>query len=86
VFTRVDIPNVMEFQTTESRFPITTTDTLEEVAGGTRYTCHVTGDPPFGGPVGRLIDAVMSRVSQRMLAKHLAPLPAHIDATVREKG
>src|SRR5882757_167321 len=86
VFTRVDIPRVMEFRTTESRFPITTTDTLEEVAGGTRYTCHVTGDPPFGGPVGRLIDAVMSRVSQRMLAKHLAQLPAHIDATVREKG
>jgi len=32
VFTRVDIPSVMEFRTTESRFPITTTDTLEEVA------------------------------------------------------
>jgi uncharacterized protein YndB with AHSA1/START domain len=86
VFTRVDNPNVMEFRTTESRFPITTTDTLEEVAGGTRYTCHVTGEAVFGGPVGRLVDAVMSRVSQRMLAKHLAQLPAHIDASVREKG
>lgn len=85
VFTRVDIPNLMEFRTTESRFPLTTTDTLEEVAGGTRYTCHVTGDPPFGGPVGRLVDAVMSGVSQRILAKHLAQLPAYVDASVREK-
>jgi len=85
-FTRVDTPNVMEFRTTESRFPITTTDTLEAVADGTLYTCHVTGDPPFGGPVGRLVDAVMSRLSRRMLAKHLAQLPAHIDAAVRETG
>lgn len=85
-FTRVEIPNVMEFRITESKFPMTTIDTLEAITGGTRYTCHVTGDPPFGGPIGRLVHAVMSRVAQRILARHQAHLPAHIDASVREKG
>jgi carbon monoxide dehydrogenase subunit G len=87
IFVRVDAPRVMEFRITESRFPpsTTTTDTLEEVADGTRYTCHVTGNPPFGGPVGRLVDAVMSRVAQRILARHQTQLPAHIDASVRER-
>jgi hypothetical protein len=56
IFVRADAPRVMEFRITESRFPSTTTDTLEEVAGGTRYACHVTGDPPFRGPVGRLLE------------------------------
>ena len=86
VFTRVDEPRVMEFRTTESRFPITTTDTLDEVAGGTRYTCRVTGEPAFGGPLGQVLDAAMSRLMQRSLAKHLAGLPAHIDAWAVRKG
>jgi len=85
VFTRVDVPTVMEFRTTQSRFPMTTTDTLDEVDGGTRYTCRVTGDPLLGGPVGRLLDAVLSWVGQRILAKHQAQLPGHIDAAVRDE-
>lgn len=86
VFTRVDVPRVMEFRTIESRLPITTTDTLEEVADGTRYTCHVTGEPAFGGPIGRLVDAVMSRAMRRPLTRQLAGLPAHIDAWTVNHG
>lgn len=86
VFTRVDAPKVMEFRLTESRFPAATTDTLEEVAGGTRYTCHVSGDPAFGGRLGRLVDVLVSKAPQRALAKHLARLPAHIDSWTLEKG
>ncbi len=86
VFTRVDIPKVMEMQITESRFPFATIDTLEEVAGGTRYTFRVTGEPAFGGPLGRLVDAVTSMAFKRALVKHLARLPAHIDAWALEKG
>lgn len=82
VFTRFDRPAVMEFRSTESRFPFVTTDTLDEVAGGTRYTCKVIGEPVFGGPLGRLIDATMSKVYQRILARHLAGVPAHVDAWV----
>ncbi|QLL06433.1 SRPBCC family protein [Mycobacterium vicinigordonae] len=85
VFTRVDIPHVMEMEITESRFPFATIDTLEEVASGTRYTFRVTGDPALGGPLGRLVDAVMSMAFKRTLVKHLARLPAHIDAWVSEK-
>jgi uncharacterized protein YndB with AHSA1/START domain len=80
VFTRVEIHKVMEFQSTESRFPFATTDTLEEIAGGTRYTAEASGDPFFSGPVGRAIDAVVSKIHQRVLARHLARLPAHVDA------
>ena|SRR5690348_7498469 len=86
VFVRADVPRVMEFRVDDSRFPSTTTDTLEDVPGGTRYTCHITGDPPFGGPIGRLADTVLSKVAQRMLARHQARLPAHIDAYVSNKG
>ena len=86
IFTRVDAPKVMEFRLTESKVPAATTDTLEQVAGGTRYTCHVTGDPSLGGPLGRLVDALVSRVIQRALAKHLAHLPAHIDAWVLQNS
>lgn len=86
VFTRIEVPRTMVFRITDSRFPMTTTDTLEGVEGGTRYTCHVTGDSPFGRLVGRLADAVLSKVAQRMLVRHQAHLPAHIDAAVRTKG
>jgi hypothetical protein len=86
VFIRVDAPRLMEFRITESRFPSTTTDTLEEVSGGTRYTCRITGEPALGGRVGRLIDAVVSKAIQRALARHQAKLPAHIDAWVLQKG
>ncbi|WP_458316946.1 SRPBCC family protein [Mycolicibacterium brisbanense] len=80
VFDRVDAPRMMEFRITESQFPSITTDTLEEVPGGTRYTCRITGEPAFGGAIGRMIDAVVSRLLQRVLAKHQSKLPAHIDA------
>lgn len=80
IFTHVEIHKVMEFRSTESRFPFATTDTLEAVAGGTRYTAHATGDPAFGGPIGRFVDAVTSKAYRRVLARHLAHLPAHIDA------
>jgi Polyketide cyclase / dehydrase and lipid transport len=86
VFTRVDIPTVMEMQIKESRFPFATNDTLEEVAGGTRYAFRVTSEPAFGGPLGRLVDAVMSKAFKRAFVKHLARLPAHIDARVSENG
>ncbi len=43
VFTRVVLPRRMEFESTQSRFPFATCDILEEVPGGTRYTCQVTG-------------------------------------------
>ncbi|MGA5465654.1 SRPBCC family protein [Mycobacterium sp. NPDC050041] len=79
VFTRFEPPRVMEFRSTKSRFPFVTIDTLEEVPGGTRYTCQATGEPAFGGPVGRLLDAAMSTAYQRVLARHLARLPAHVD-------
>lgn len=85
VFTRVDAPRLMEFRSTESKFPVTTIDTLEDVPGGTRYTCHLNGKPAVGGPVGRLLDAVMSRAIQRAMSKHQAKLPAHIDAWALEK-
>lgn len=85
VFTKVDAPKVMEFRITESRFPVTTIDTLDEGPGGTCYTCHVTGEPALGGPIGRLFDAVMSRAMKRALAKHQAKLPAHIDAWVSSR-
>jgi len=80
VFTKVDAPRMMEFQLTESRFPVTTIDTLDEVPGGTRYTCHITGEPALGGPVGRLVDALMSGVIRRAMTKHHTKLPAHVDA------
>jgi hypothetical protein len=80
VFTRVEMHKVMEFRSVQSRFPFVTTDTLEAVAGGTRYTCQAKGEPAFGGPMGRLVDAVMSMAYQRVLARHLERLPAHVDA------
>lgn len=86
VFVRVEAPRVMEFRITKSRFPSTTTDTLEEVPGGTRYTYRITGEPALGGSLGRMLDAVLSRVLQRVLAKHQAKLPAHIDAWARTQG
>ena len=84
VFTRVETHKVMEFRSTESRFPFATTDTLDEIAGGTRYTAEATGEPAFGGRVGRLIDAVVSEAYKRVLARHLAHLPAHIDSWVAQ--
>lgn len=82
VFTRVETHKLMEFRSTESRFPFATTDTLEKVPGGTRYIAHATGDPAFGGPIGRLIDGIISTAYKRVLAKHLSVLPAHIDEWV----
>lgn len=86
VFIRLEAPNLMEFRITESRFPVTTVDTLEAVTGGTRYTCRVTGEPALSGPVGRLLDAVMSRAIQRAMVKHQAQLPTHVDAWSRQQG
>ncbi|KUI30676.1 hypothetical protein AU196_14280 [Mycobacterium sp. IS-1742] len=86
VFERVDAPTMMQFRITESRFPVTTIDTLDEVEGGTRYTCRITGEPILGGAVGRLFDAVVSRVMQRAMASQQAKLPAHVDAWARQKG
>ncbi|WP_073876289.1 SRPBCC family protein [Mycobacterium paraffinicum] len=85
VFTRVDMPEVMEMEITESKFPFATIDTLEEVPEGTRYTFRVVGEPAIRGPLGRLLDAVMSAAFKRALVKSLAQLPAQIDAAVREK-
>lgn len=86
VFMRADAPKVMEFRITESRFPSTTTDTLEEVPGGTRYTCQITGEAALRGPIGQMVDGALSRVIQRVLAKHQSKLPAHIDAWVLAQG
>jgi uncharacterized protein YndB with AHSA1/START domain len=86
VFTRVDTPKVMEMEITESRFPFATIDTLEEVAGGTRYRFRVTGKPALRGPVGRLLDALTSKIFQHALTKSLAELPTHIDASVQAKS
>lgn len=82
VFTKVDAPRLMEFRITESSSPVTTIDTLDEVPDGTRYTCHVTGEPAIGGPVGRFLDVIVSKAMKRVLEKHQAKLPAHIDKWV----
>ncbi|OJZ72560.1 hypothetical protein BRW65_15990 [Mycobacterium paraffinicum] len=79
------MPEVMEMEITESKFPFATIDTLEEVPEGTRYTFRVVGEPAIRGPLGRLLDAVMSAAFKRALVKSLAQLPAQIDAAVREK-
>jgi uncharacterized protein YndB with AHSA1/START domain len=82
VFTTVDAPHLMEFRITESKSPVTTIDTLDKVPGGTRYTFHIAGEPALGGPIGRLIDALVSKAMKRALEKHQAKLPAHIDEWV----
>ena len=86
VFAKVDAPKMMEFRITESRFPVTTIDTLDEVPGGTCYTCYVTGEPALGGSLGRLVDVLMSKAIKRAMTKHQAELPAHIDAWARQNG
>ncbi|MEZ0354167.1 SRPBCC family protein [Mycobacterium sp. pR1184] len=86
VFERVDAPTMMEFRLTDSRFPVTTIDTLDEIAGGTRYTCRVIGEPSLGGPLGRFFDAVVSRAIKRSMTKQQAKLPAHVDAWALQKG
>jgi hypothetical protein len=73
VFVRVHAPEVMEISRRRVKGPSTTIDTLEEVPGGTRYTCRITGEPAFGGPVGRADDAVLSRLLQRVLANIKSP-------------
>ncbi|KDE96786.1 hypothetical protein Y900_029555 [Mycolicibacterium aromaticivorans JS19b1 = JCM 16368] len=80
VFTRVVLPRRMEFESTQSRFPFATCDILEEVPGGTRYTCQVTGEALFGGTLGRVVDALASKAYQRMLSRHRERLPEHVDA------
>lgn len=86
VFEEVNAPTMMKFRITESRFPVTTIDTLDEVNGGTRYTCHVTGEPVLGGPAAQVLDALVSKAIKRLMTKQQAKLPAHIDAWVLAKG
>ena len=80
VFTRVEVDRLMEFRSVESRFPFITTDTLDAVPGGTRYTCRAVGEPMVRGRAGRLLDVGMSKVYQHVLRRHLSKLPGHIDA------
>lgn len=80
VFTQVETNRLMQFRSTESRFPFITTDTLDEVDGGTRYTCRAVGKPLVGGRAGRLLDVAMAKAYQRVLQRHLMELPGHIDA------
>lgn len=79
-FTHLDPPNGMEFKLTEARVPVTTRDTLEAVSGGTRYTLRIYGDPPFGGALGRLADALNSALFQWLLNRNFAKLPSCVDA------
>ncbi len=77
---RHQVDRLMEFRSVESRFPFITTDTLDAVPGGTRYTCRAVGEPMVRGRAGRLLDIGMSKVYQHVLRRHLSKLPGHIDA------
>ncbi|MFF0709499.1 hypothetical protein [Gordonia sputi] len=53
---------------------------LVTVSGGTRYTLRIYGDPPFGGALGRLADALNSALFQWLLNRNFAKLPSCVDA------